>query len=158
MKYIWFRNACIKSFFSIGWFFCLQIRTILCMFKLGFGYGHLHSNFWIVSNSIRQDLALLEFVWTFLKCQYRTLLYSGMAIFGCTVSRALMADCTVVGNHIGCTMTWPCGLYSGMAIFGCTVSRALNADCTMVLSQRLLTWSEVWSLQLGLKSGSCPQL
>ena len=26
-----------------------------------------------------------------------------MAVFGCAVSRAVMADCTVVGNHIGCT-------------------------------------------------------
>ena len=41
------------------------------MFGFGFkfGYSPLSSNFRIVSNSIRQDLALLEFVWIFLKCQ-----------------------------------------------------------------------------------------
>ena len=59
-----------------------------------------------------------------------------MAVFGCAVSRASMADCTVVGSHIGCTMTRPWGFYSGMAMFGCTVSKALMADCVL--------WEAIW--------------
>ena len=71
LKYIYILSFCIKSFFSLGRFVCLQIRNILSMFgfRFEFGYGPLSSNFRIVSNSVRQDLALLEFVWIFLKCQ-----------------------------------------------------------------------------------------
>ena len=61
----------IKSLFILGRFVCLHIGTILSMFRLGFEfcYTPLRSNFWIVSNSVWQDLASLEFVWTFLKFQ-----------------------------------------------------------------------------------------
>ena len=71
LKYIYIWSFCIKSFFNLGRFFCLQIRKVWSMFGFGFefGYGPLSSNFWIVLNSVRQDLALLEFVWIFLKCQ-----------------------------------------------------------------------------------------
>ena len=76
MKYIWIRTASIKSFFSLGRFFSLQIRTILFMFvfRFEFGYCPLSSNFWMVSNSVRQDLASLDIVWIFLKPQTWALL------------------------------------------------------------------------------------
>ena len=61
-----FNTICIKSFFILGRFVCLLIRTILFMFGFGFefSYGPLSLNFWIVSYSVWKDLALLEFVWT----------------------------------------------------------------------------------------------
>ena len=76
MKYIWIRTASIKSFFSLGRFVSLQIRTILCMFvfRFKFGYCPLSSNFWMVSNSVRQDLASLNIVWIFLESQTWALL------------------------------------------------------------------------------------
>ena len=66
-------QSCYKAILDFMQLCCHQIRTLLCMFKFRFGYGHLRSNFWIVSNSARQDLALLEFVWTFRKFQFRSL-------------------------------------------------------------------------------------
>ena len=71
LKYINIGSFCIKSFYSLGRFVCLQIREVWSMFGFGFKFGYcpLSWNFWIVSNSVRQYLASLEFVLIFLKSQ-----------------------------------------------------------------------------------------
>ena len=70
----------VSGFFSLGRFICLQIMEAFCMFgfMFGFGYSPFCLNFWILPYSVRQYIALLEFVWIFLRWQTWALLVKMM--------------------------------------------------------------------------------